>query len=161
MKKYLFALLFLSCVAVARGQSISLLNLANLTNLTNKQAAEDIASRKVFKLQHGELIDSFLVEHYQTTAPKNKLETIVVGKGYKLATGGVLHTVTYVSADPQNVINLMAQAKSVNLLEGFHGADQYDKIYVFDNSLYRVVVRMSFDQKRSTIDISQKQVLTE
>lgn len=147
--------------ATARAQSISLLNLTNLTSLNNKQAADDIAARKVFKLQSGEEINGFPVETYQTNAARNKVETLIVGKGYKLGIGGVLYTITYASANAQDVINLMGQAKSINVKQTFHGADAYDNIYIFDSFLYRMVVRMRFDGSRSTVDISQKQVLTE
>lgn len=161
MRKLLSALLILGCCASAGAQSINLLNLTNLTSLSNKQAADDIGARKLFKLQSGEEIDGFLVEIYQTTAERNKLETIVVGKGFKLASGGVLHTVSYVSANPQDVINLMGQIKSINVKQSFHGADQFDNIYIFDSFLYHMLVRMSFDGTRSTVDISQKQVFVE
>jgi hypothetical protein len=161
MRKLLLALLLLSCGASVGAQSISLLNLANLTSLNSKQAADDFAARKTFKLQSGEEIGGFLVESYQTLVPRNKLETVVVGKGFKLASGGILHTVSYVSADPQNVINLMGQIRSINVKQTFHGADQYDNIYIFDSFLYRMVVRMNFDGTRSTVDISQKQVFVE
>jgi len=161
MKKLLLALFIVGCGASAGAQSISLLNLTNLTGLNNKQIADDIAARKVFKLQSGEEVGGFLVETYQSAAPRNKLESLVVGKGFKLASGGVLHTVTYLSANPQDVINLMGQVRSINVKQNFHGADQYDNIYIFDSFLYRMLVRMSFDGTRSTIDISQKQVFVE
>jgi len=161
MRKFLLALLILGWGASAGAQSISLLNLMNLTSLSNQQAADDIAARKVFKLQYGEEVDGFLIEAYTTTAPANKLETIIVGRGFKLASGGVLHTASYVSANPKNVINLMKQVKGANLKQNFHGADNKDKIYVYDSILYHMVVRMSLDGTRSTVDISQKQVFIE
>ncbi len=159
MKKFVLAVAIMALGASARAQNINLLNLTNLTGLNNKQAADDIGARKLFKLQSGEEIDGFLVETYQTQAPRNKVETIVVGKGYKLASGGVLYTVTYTSANVQDVINLMGQAKSINVKQTFHGADAYDNIYIFDSYLYRMVVRIRLDGSRSIIDISQKQVL--
>lgn len=161
MRKFVLAVAIMALGASARAQSISLLNLANLTSLSNKQAADDIAARKIFKLQSGEEIDGFLVETYQTVAARNKVETIVVGKGYKLASGGVLYTSTYASANEQDVINLMGQAKSINVKQVFHGADTYDNIYIFDGFLYRMIVRIRLDGSRSVVDISQKQVLVE
>jgi len=161
MRKILLALLICCFGASAGAQSITLLNLMNLTSLNNKQAADDIAARKAFKLQYGEEVDGFLVEGYVTTAPRNKLETIIVGRGFKLASGGVLHTASYVSANPQDVINLMGQTKGANLKQTFHGADDKDNIYIYDSFLYHMVVRMSFDGTRSTLDVSQKQVFVE
>jgi len=161
MRKFLLALLILGWGASAGAQSISLLNLINLTGLNSKQAADDLAARKAFKLEYGQEIDGFLVEGYITTAPRNKLETVIVGKGFKLASGGVLHSVSYVSANAQDVINLMGQVKGANLKQTFHGADEKDNIYIFDSFLYHMVVRMNFDGTRSTVDISQKQVFVE
>ncbi len=161
MRKFLLAFLILSWSASAGAQSISLLNLINLTGLNNKQAADDLAARKAFKLEYGEEIDGFLVEGYISTAPRNKMETVIVGKSFKLASGGVLHTVSYVSANAQDVINLIGQAKGANLKQSFHGADDKDNIYIFDSFLYHMVARMNFAGTRSTIDISQKQVFVE
>lgn len=161
MRKIVLALLICCCGASAGAQSITLLNLMNLTSLNNKQAADDIAARKAFKLQYGEEVDGFLVEGYTTTAPRNKLETIIVGRGFKLASGGVLHTASYISANPQDVVNLMGQVKGANLKQTFHGADDKDNIYIYDSFLYHMVVRMNFDGTRSTVDISQKQVFVE
>jgi len=161
MRKFLLALLISGFTVSAGAQSITLLNLMNLTSLNSKQAADDIAARKAFKLEYGEEIDGFLVEGYITTAPPNKLETIIVGRGFKLASGGVLHSASYVSANAQNVVNLMGQVKGANLKQTFHGADNKDNIYIYDSFLYHVIIRMSFDGTRSTIDVSQKQVFVE
>ena len=161
MRKLLLALLISSWGASAGAQSINLLNLMNLTSLNNKQAADDISARKAFKLQYGEEVNGFLIEAYATTAPSNKVETVIVGRGYKLASGGVLHNVSYVSANPKDVINLMGQVKGANLKQSFHGADEKDNIYIFDSFLYHVVMRMALDGTRSTVDISQKQVFVE
>jgi len=161
MRKILLTLLICGFAASAGAQSITLLNLMNLTSLNNQQAADDIAARKAFKLQYGEEVDGFLVEGYTTTAPPKKLETIIVGRGFKLASGGVLHTASYVSANPQDVINLIGQVKGANLKQTFHGADNKDNIYIYDSFLYHMIVRMSFDGTRSTVDVSQKQVFVE
>lgn len=162
MKKILLLLVvIISWHIAARAQSISLLNLTNLTSLNNKQAADDFAARKAFRLQWGEEVGGFLIETYQTQAPRNKVETVTVGRGFKLASGGVLYTVSYVSADPQHVLNLMEQSKSINVKQTFQGSDTTDNIYIFDSFLYRMTVRMSFDRSRSSIDISQKQVFIE
>ncbi len=159
MRKFVLALVVMALTLTANAQSISLMNLANLTSLNNQQAADDINARKQFKLQSGGEADGFLVETYQTTAPRGKVETIVVGMGYKLASGGILHSVTYTSANPQDAINLMGQAKSINVKQSFHGTDAQDNIYIFDSFLYRMVVRIRLDGSRAVIDISQKQVL--
>ena len=161
MRKLLLALLISGWSASAGAQSINLLNLMNLSSLNNKQAADDLAARKAFKLDFGQEIDGFVVEGYISNAPRNKLETIIVGRGFKLASGGVLHTVSYISANAQDVINLMGQVKSANLKQTFRGADEKDNIYIFDSFLYHMVVRMNFDGTRSIVEVSQKQLFVE
>lgn len=161
MKKYLLILiLYLYCTQV-HGQSINLLNLTNLTSLNNAQAGETLLAGKLFKLQYGEEIKGFVVEHYQTTAPANKLETVIIGDGFKMASGAVLHTASYVTADPQHVVNLMGQTKGANLKQTFRGADNQDNIYIYDSYLYHVIIRINFNQNRASIDVSQKQVFAE
>lgn len=161
MRKLLSIVLILVFGASAGAQSINLMNLTNLAGLGNKQAADDIAAHKLFKLQSGEQNGEFLIETYKTAATRNKIEAIIIGRGYKLASGGVLHTVSYVSANPQDVINLMGQIGSINVKQSFHGSDKSDNIYIYDSFLYRMTVRLSFDGSRSSVEISQKQAFSE
>nr|WP_294794776.1 hypothetical protein [uncultured Mucilaginibacter sp.] len=161
MRRFLLALFILGCSATAGAQSINLLNLTSLVSLSNKQAADDFSIGKVFKLKSKEEIGGVGIDTYQTTAARNKVETVVVGKSFKAANGGVLHTVSYISANSQDVINLMGQIRTIGVIQSFNGADQFDNIYIFDSSYYHMVVRISFDGSRSSIDISQKQVFVE
>lgn len=161
MKKYLLIGLLYMCYTNVHGQSINLINLINLTNLNNTDAGNDLTSGKVFGLQLGEEINGFVVEHYQTNAPANKQETVIVGTGYKTANGNVLHSVSYITVNAQNVVNLIGQAKGANLQLTFQGADPQDNIYIYDNFLYHVIFRINFTQTKGVIDISQKQVFVE
>ncbi len=161
MKKYLLIITLFACCINARGQSISLINLTNLTSLNNQQAGETLLSGKVFKLQYGEEMKGFIVEHYQTTAPANKLETVIIGDGFKMASGAILHTASYVSANPQNVINLIGQTKGANLKLTFTGSDRQDNIYIYDSFLYHVIMRIAINQSKAVVDVSQKQVFAE
>ena len=158
MKKYLLVVFLYLCGINVHAQSIALDNLINLTSLTNQQAGETLTAGKVFKLQYGEEVNGFVVQHYQTNAPGNKLETVTVGVGFKLANGVILHAVNYFSADPKNITNLISQTKSNSLTLSFQGADKDDNIYIYDNFLYHVVIRLRLDQTKGIIDVTQKQV---
>lgn len=161
MKKYLFTLLVIICCTHTYGQSITLINLINLTSLNNQQAGDNLTSAKTWHLQYGEELNGFVVEHYQTTAPQDKIETIIIGTGFKTASGSVLRTVSYVCPNVQNVINMVAQTKTSGLTMFFQGSDKLDNIYIYDNFLYHMVVRLSIGNNKATIDISQKQVFAE
>ncbi len=161
MKKYLLVLFIGMYGASVYGQSISLLNLMNLTTLNNKEAGDNLTSSKVFGLQFGEQVDGFVVEHYQTTAPADKKETVIIGTGFKTASGAVLHTVSYISPDTKNVMNIMAQAKSSGLVQLFRGSDREDNIYIFDSFLYHVIVRVAINNSKGVVDVSEKQVFVE
>ena len=161
MKKYLFTLLVYLCCSQVYGQSISLINLINLTSLNNQQAGDNLTSAKVWALQFGEQVDGFVAEHYQTAAPADKIETIIVGVGAKTSSGAVLHTVSYLSANVQNIINLVGQTKNSGLTLFFRGSDKADNIYIYENFLYHMVVRIALDNAKATIDVTQKQVFAE
>lgn len=161
MKKYLLTLIIYLCCTNLHAQSISLLNLINLTSLNNAQAGNTLTAGKVWYLQYGEELNGFVVEHYQSVAQPVKKETIIIGTGFKTASGAVLHTVSYVSPKTQDVINLVGQTKTSGLAIFFQGSDAKDNIYIYENFLYHMVVRLSLDNSKGTIDITQKQVFVE
>lgn len=161
MKKYLLLVLFYLCCNPLRAQSITLLNLLNLANLNNAQAGNTLTANKVWAMQYGEELNGFVVEHYQTTAQPVKKETIIVGTGFKTATGSVLHTVSYVSPTIQDVINLVGEAKKAGLNMFFQGSDPKDNIYIYDNFLYHVVIRLAINNSKGVIDITQKHAFTQ
>lgn len=161
MKKYLFALIVYLCCTRVYGQSINLANLINLTSLNNKQAGDNLTSSKTWGLQFGEDINGFVVEHYQTAAVANTPETVIVGAGIKTSSGSVLHTVSYVSANTHNIVNLIGQVKNLGLTLFFRGSDKQDNIYIYDSFLYHMVARISIDNSKGVIDVTQKQVFVE
>jgi hypothetical protein len=161
MKRYFLIPLLCFCCVHLYGQSITLLNLINLTNLTNTEAGQTLTAGKTFQLQFGEQVDGFVVEHYQTLAPANKLETVIIGTGFKTSSGAVLHTVSYVTGNTQNVVNLVGQSKGSGLSLTFTGSDAEDNIYIYDSALYHVIFRINFNQTKGVIDISQKQIFVE
>ena len=162
MKKYLLTIAIYLCCTQVFGQSINLLNLINLTSLNNEQAGSTLTANKTWALQYGEDINGFVVEHYQTTGvSQNKKETIIVGQGTKTANGGILRTVSYISPKAQDVINLTTQAKDQGLIQNFRGSDRNDNIYIYENILYHMMVRISHNNDKAVIDITQKQIFVE
>jgi len=109
----------------------------------------------------GENVNGFVVKHYQAFGKTSKAETVLTGKGFKVASGVVLYTVSYVTSDPQNIINLINQTKNVGLKLTFQGADQTNNIYIYDNYLYHVTFKLSFNQTVGSIDITQKEVFAQ
>jgi hypothetical protein len=158
MKRSLLIVLLFFCFINVYGQSITLLDLSNLTSLNLKQADDYFAATKRFKLQFGEEVNGFIVEHYQTPAQAGKQETVIVGTGFKTASGAVLYAVSYETNDPQDIINLINQTKHAGLLLTFQGADDHNNIYIYDSFLYHVIFRLSFNQTTGIIDLTQKQV---
>ncbi|MDB5003119.1 MAG: hypothetical protein JWQ34_1344 [Mucilaginibacter sp.] len=161
MKKYLLTLLVYLCCVHSYGQTISLFNLINLTSLNNLQAGSNLTSGKTWCLQYGEQVNGFLIEHYQTPGFTNKKETIIIGAGSKTSSGSILHTVSYITPNTQDVINLVKQTKISGLTMFFQGADKLDNIYIYENFLYHMVVRLSLDNSKGVIDVTQKQVFVE
>jgi len=161
MKKLLLTVAIYLCCTHAFGQSINLLNIINLTDLNNDQAGSILTANKIWALQYGEEINGFVVEHYQTTSKLTKKETIIVGQGTKTLSGGVLRTVSYVSPNTQDVINLVGRAKGQSLVKNFRGSDRTDNIYIYENLLYHMVVRLSLKNDKAVIDITQKQIFVE
>ena len=161
MKRSLLILsLFFCCIGV-RAQTISMFELINLTSLTATQIDNYFLSTKTFKLQFGEEVNGNVLKHYQTTSSANKQETVITGSGYKTASGSILYTVSYVTSDPQNIINMVTQTKAVNLKLSFQGADKSNNIYIYDNFLYHVVIKLNFSQTNGVVDITQKQVFVQ
>lgn len=162
IKKYLLTIAIYLCCTQVFGQSINFLNLVNLTSLNNEQAGSTLTANKAWALQYGEEIKGFVVEHYQTTGvPQNKKETIIIGQGTKTANGSVLHTVSYISPNTRDVLNLTTQAKGQGLIQNFRGSDSTDNIYIYENILYHMVVRISLNNDKAVIDITQKQIFVE
>jgi hypothetical protein len=161
MKKCLLTVIILVCVTRLHAQSITLLNLINLTSLNNAQAGTTLTNNKVWAMQYGEELNGFVVEHYKTTEQPVKKETIILGAGFKTATGAVLHTVSYVSPTIKDAINLVGQTKTAGLTMFFQGSDKKDNIYIYENFLYHVVVRLAIDNSKGVIDITQKHVFAQ
>jgi hypothetical protein len=77
-----------------------------------------------------------------------KKETIIIGQGFKTANGSILRTVSYVSPNTQDVINLVGQTKTSGLAIFFQGSDAKDNIYIYENFLYHMVVRLALDNSK-------------
>jgi len=161
MKKSLVILLLVACSLSSNAQSISLLDLINLTSLNSEQINNYFIAGHTFRLQYGEEVNGFVVKHYQTNAPANKLETVLTGAGFKMANGTVLYTASYVTANAQNILKLVEQTQTANLKKSFQGADAANNIFIYDNFLYHIVIKLNFDQTQGSVDVTQKQVFAQ
>ena len=161
MKKPLFILLLVVCGLNTQAQSIGLFDLINLTSLNGEQINNYFVAGRTFRLQYGEEVNGFVVKHYQTNAPAGKLETVLTGAGYKTANGTVLYTASYVTANAQNILKLVEQTKTANLKESFQGADAANNIFIYDNFLYHIVIKLNFSQTIGSVDVTQKQVFAQ
>lgn len=160
MKKYLFflpALLF--CSINMYGQSVKFSDLVYYTNLTNGEVHNTLLEGSAFKQDYTEDVNGQQLEFFKNINSKRNSEKIIVGRYTKLYDGTVLRTVNYTSTDPQNIINMISQAKRNGLDMKFRGADASNSIYLFDNNLYHVSIYIRHDQTSGLVEIKQKEFL--
>ena len=160
MKKYLFflaALLFFSINMY--GQSVKFSDLIYYTNLTNGEVFNTLKQGKAFRQEYTEDANGQELEYFKNINSKPNSEKIIVGSFTKLYDGTLLRTVDYTSTDPQNIINMISQAKRNGLELKFRGADAANSIYLFDNNFYRVSIYLRHDQTSGLVEIKQKEFL--
>jgi len=160
MKKYLFflpALLFYSVNMY--GQSVKFSDLMYYTNLTNGEVFNTLKQGNAFRQEYTEDVNGQEMEHFKNINRNPNSEKIVVGLYTKLYDGTLLRTVDYTSTDPQNIINMVSQAKRNGLDLKFRGADASNTIYLFDNNFYRVSIYLRHDQTSGLVEIKQKEFL--
>ena len=156
MKKYcLVVLLFCLCLK-SYGQSISFFDLTNLTNLSDGQAHTYLTLGKVFKQQYIQEIDGKKIERFRSISNKVKEQSITIGENGKLSNGTILRTVTYDTADPRHIVNLIAQARRSKLIMKFQGQDAYNNIYKFDNDFYFITMTISATENKGQVVVTQK-----
>jgi hypothetical protein len=160
MKKYLLflpALLFYSINLY--GQSVKFSDLIYYTNLTNGEVHNTLLEGSAFRQDYTEDINGQQLEFFKNIKSRPNSEKIIVGRYTKLYDGTVLRTVNYTSTDPQNIINMISQAKRNGLDMKFRGADASNSIYLFDNNFYHVSIYLSHDQSSGLVEIKQKEFL--
>jgi len=160
MKKYLLflpALLF--CSINMYGQSVKFSDLVYYTNLTNGEVHNTLQEGSAFRQDYTEDINGQQLEFFKNIKSKRNSEQIIVGRYTRLYDGTVLRTVNYTSTNPQNIINMISQAKRNGLDLKFRGADASNSIYLFDNNLYHVSIYLRHDQTSGLVEIKQKEFL--
>jgi hypothetical protein len=160
MKKYLFLLpcLLLSALSM-RAQNIKFNDLVYFTSLTNRQVFDNLLQGNAFRQESTTDVNGHDIEVFKSMGPKPDLEKIIVGNFVKLYDGTVLRTVNYTSTKPQNIINMIGQAKRYGLELKFRGADDANNIYLFDSNFYHVSIYLRRDQTSGLIEIKQKEYL--
>lgn len=155
-RNLLIFVLFLLSIS-SYGQSITFYDLTNLTNLSDGQAHNYLTLGKVFKHQYVEEVDGKKIEHFRSVNPQLKEQNITIGVKEQLSNGTVLHTITYVSRDPQHIVNMISQAKRAKLIMKFQGVDADNNVYIFDNEFYRVAMYISTTENKGMVKINQKE----
>ncbi|MDO3640588.1 hypothetical protein [Mucilaginibacter sp. L3T2-6] len=160
MKKYLFLmpLLLLARLSI-NAQSIKFADLVYFTSLDNSAVHSNLLQGDSFRQDYSIDINGHPIEYFKNIVGKPGTEKITVGNFTKLYNGTVLRTVTYASANPQHIINMIAQAKHYGLGKTFQGADESNNIYLFDNSFYHVSIYLRRDQTSGLVEIKQKEYL--
>ncbi|HEY8930471.1 MAG TPA: hypothetical protein VIM55_14820 [Mucilaginibacter sp.] len=160
MKKYLFLIPAMLLASLSMyGQNTNFNDLVYYTNLTNGEVYSNLLQGNSFRQDYSIDVNGHEVEYFKNIAGKPNTEKIVVGNYTKLYNGTVLRTVSYTSNDPQHIINMIAQAKRYGLDMKFHGADEANNIYLFDNSFYTVSIYLRRDQTSGLVEIKQKEYL--
>jgi|ERR1700744_3171178 len=160
MKKYLFLLPVMLLASLSMyGQSTKFSDLVYFTSLTNQDVYNTLLQSNSFRQDYAIDVNGQQIEYFKNITPKPNTEKIVVGNYTKLYNGTILHTVDYTSTDPQHIINMISQAKRYGLNMVFHGADESNNIYLFDNSFYQVSIYLRRDQTSGMVEIKQKEYL--
>ena len=156
MKKYLFLLPLWSFLNInAFGQSIKFNDLVYFATLTNRQVYDNLLQGNAFRQDYMMDVKGQEVETFKRMGAKPELEKITVGYFTKLYNGTILRTVSYTTKNPQFILNMVSQAKYYGLELRFRGADDYNNIYLYDNSFYHVSIYLRRDQSSGLVEIKQ------
>jgi hypothetical protein len=160
MKKYLLFLpVMLLCSLKMYGQSIKFTDLVFLTTLTNDAVYSNLLQSNTFRQDYSEDVNGLQMEYFKSIGAKPNSERITVGRYSRLYNGTVLRTLDYTSTDPQNILNMISQAKRYGLELKFRGVDNSNNIYIYDNSFYLVSIYLRRDQTSGLVEIKQKEYL--
>jgi hypothetical protein len=160
MKKYLLFLpVMLLCSLKMYGQSIKFTDLVFLTTLTNDAVYSNLLQSNAFRQDYSENVNGLQMEYFKSIGAKPNSERIIVGRYSRLYNGTVLRTLDYTSTDPQNILNMLSQAKRYGLELKFRGVDNSNNIYIYDNSFYQVSIYLRRDQTSGLVEIKQKEYL--
>jgi hypothetical protein len=160
MKKFLFLLPAMLIASLnIHAQSTRFDDLIYFTSLSNGEVYNNLLQGNSFRQDYSMDVNGRQLEYFKNIGPKPGTEKIIVGDYTRLYNGTVLHTVNYTSTDPQNIINMISQAKRFGLELKFRGADESNNIYLFDSSFYHVSIYLRRDQTSGLVEIKQKEYL--
>jgi hypothetical protein len=160
MKKCLFLLPVMLLVSLTiHAQTTKFTDLIYYTSLTNSEVYGSLMQSNYFRQDYSIDVNGHEIEYFKNITGKPNTEKIEVGNFTKLYNGDLLRTVHYTSTDPQHILNMIAQAKHFGLDMKFHGADEANNIYLFDNSFYQVSIYLRRDQTSGLVEIKQKEYL--
>jgi hypothetical protein len=141
------------------GQSIKFNDLAYFTSLTNRQVFDNLLQSNYFRQDFTITENGQEIETFKNIGTKPNSEKIITGHFTKLYDGTMLRTVTYTSTNPQDILNMIGQAKRYGLELKFRGADDANNIYLFDNNYFHVSIYLRRDQTQGLVEIKQKEYL--
>ena len=160
MRKFLFVFPVMLFYGLCMyGQSIKFTDLIYFTNLTNDAVYNTLLQSNAFRQDYTIDVNGQQLEYFKNISGKPNTEKIIVGRYTRLYDGTVLRTVSYTSADPRHIINMISQAKRNGLELKFRGVDEANNIYLFDNSFYQVSIYLRRDQTSGLVEIKQKEYL--
>jgi hypothetical protein len=160
MKKCLFFLFVtLSASLSMYGQSTKFNDLVYFTSLANGEVHNNLIQGTSFRQEFITDVNGHPVEYFKNIKGKPNTEKIIVGNFTKLYNGTILRTVNYTTTDAQYILNMISQAKRFGLDMKFHGADESNNIYLFDNDFYHVSIYLRRDQTSGLVEIKQKEYL--
>ncbi len=123
MKKYMFLLPLMLLYSLSiYGQSIKFNDLVYFAGLTNGEVLNNLRQGNAFRQDYTENVNGQELEYFKNIRSKPNSENIIVGAYTKLYDGTILRTVNYTSTNPQNIINMISQAKRYGLDLKFRGS---------------------------------------
>lgn len=161
MRKYLVIIVLLFCATITRAQTLAFGDLVDLVTLSLPQIDLILIKTGKFKVNNKVEVYGQVLSYYQTIDKDKKPikgETMVIG-AYRTTNDGIkLKTITYNSVYREYIANLMSQIKRFGYRTTFHGKDQINEMYIFDNQLNHITVQMKNDHSNNSIIIRQKEL---
>ena len=157
MRRYLFAVLLLFACSGGYAQSLSFEELQNLTNMTDDQAHNYLLVSKGFRSKGKQQINGRNFELFQSNRiDPDKRETVSLRASSQGTSGNVSRQVIYFTLREQDINAMLVQAKASKMALVFKGADQYKRIYRFDNSLFMAIISTAFDHLSGSVVLEEK-----
>ena len=157
IKKYLAVIALLLMGIMCHAQSLSLAELQSLTVMNDDQLHNYLIISKGFKGLGKTTINGFTYERFRSNRTNpSKAETISVGDNFRGASGNSARKVIYYTPRMEDMDSLYSEAKRSSMTLIFKGADVYQHIFRFDNSLFMATISVSRDRRSGTVQIDEK-----